>query len=62
MHINNLGHITKMAAMPIYGKNSSKIFSRTGGLISKFALVNSLMSFFFSLYLYFLNFMTTQYK
>ena len=31
MHINNLGHITKMAAMPIYGKNSSKIFSRTGG-------------------------------
>ena len=29
------GHITKMAAMPIYGKNPSKIFvSRTGGLIS----------------------------
>ena len=57
MHINNLhvGHITKMAAMPIYGKNSSKIFSRTGGPIS-----NSLMSFFFSLF--FFNFMTTQYK
>ena len=29
------GHITKMAAMPIYGKNPSKIFlSRTGGPIS----------------------------
>ena len=27
-------HMTKMAAMPIYGKNSSKIFfSRTGGSI-----------------------------
>ena len=36
MYINNLGHLTKMAAMPIYGKNPSKIFfSRTGGPISK---------------------------
>ena len=36
MFINNLGHMTKMAAMPIYGKNPSKIvFSGTGGLISK---------------------------
>ena len=27
----NLGHMTKMAATPIYGKNHSKIFfSRTG--------------------------------
>ena len=34
MYINNPGHMTKMAAMPIYGKNPSKIFSRTGGLIS----------------------------
>ena len=25
MYINNLGHMTKMAAMPIYGKNPSKI-------------------------------------
>ena len=24
MYINNLGHMTKMAAMPIYGKNPSK--------------------------------------
>ena len=24
--INKLGHMTKMAAMPIYGKNPSKIF------------------------------------
>ena len=29
------GHMTKMAAMSMYGKNSSKIFfSGTGGLIS----------------------------
>ena len=26
MYINNLGHMTKMAAMPIYGKNPSKTF------------------------------------
>ena len=53
MHINNLGHITKMAAKPIYGKNSSKIFSRTGGPISKFALVIVLCLFFFSLFISF---------
>ena len=36
MYINNLGHMTKMAAMPIYGKNPSKIFfSETNGLISR---------------------------
>ena len=36
MYINNPGHMTKMAAMPVYGKNPSKIFfSRTGGSISK---------------------------
>ena len=29
MYINNLGHLTKMAAIPIYGKNPSKIFSET---------------------------------
>ena len=52
MHINNLGHITKMAAIPIYGKNSTKIFSRTGGPISKFALVIVLCLFFF-LFIYF---------
>ena len=31
--INGPGHMTKMAAMPIYGKNLTKIFSRTGGPI-----------------------------
>ena len=32
MYINDPGHMTKMAAMPIYGKNPSKIFfSGTGG-------------------------------
>ena len=35
MYINNQGHMTKMAAMPIYGINPSKIFSVTGGPISK---------------------------
>ena len=35
MYINVSGHMTKMAAMPIYGKNPSKIFfSGTGGPIS----------------------------
>ena len=29
-----LSHMTKMAATPIYGKNPSKIFSRTSGQIS----------------------------
>ena len=32
--MNGPGHMTKMAAMPIYGKNPSKIFSGTGGPIS----------------------------
>ena len=36
MYINNQGRMTKMAAMPIYGINPSKIFfSGTGGPISK---------------------------
>ena len=36
MYINNLGHMTKMAAMAIYGKNPSKnFFSGTGRQISK---------------------------
>ena len=35
MYINNVGHMTKMAAMPIHSKNPSKnVFSRTGGSIS----------------------------
>ena len=35
MYINNPGHMTKMAAMPIYGKNPSKIFfSINSGQIS----------------------------
>ena len=35
MFINNPGHMTKMAGMPIYGKNPSKFFfSGTTGLIS----------------------------
>ena len=34
-YLHDAGHMTKMAAMPIYGKNPSKIFSWTSGLISK---------------------------
>ena len=35
MYINDPGHMTKMAVMPIYGKNPSKIFfSGTDGPIS----------------------------
>ena len=35
MYINNPGHMTKMAAMPIYGKHPSKIFfPETGRPIS----------------------------
>ena len=30
VYINGPGHMTKMVASPIYGKNPSKIFSRTG--------------------------------
>ena len=34
IHQNNAGHMTKMAAMPIYGKNTLKIFfTGTTGLI-----------------------------
>ena len=34
MYINNLGHMTKMVVMPLYGKNPSKIyFSETDGVI-----------------------------
>ena len=32
--LDDAGHMNKMAATPIYGKNPSKIFSRTGGPIS----------------------------
>ena len=34
MYINNLGHMTKMAAMPIYGKTLQNFFSETNRLIS----------------------------
>ena len=33
VYINGPGHMTKMAATPIYGKNPSKIFSRNSGPI-----------------------------
>ena len=60
MHINNLGHITKMAAMPIYGKNFKNLL-QNWWTDFKVCFGHSLMSFF-SLYLFFLNSMTTQYK
>ena len=34
IHEHNAGHVTKMAATPLYGKNTSKIFfSEIGGEI-----------------------------
>ena len=34
MCINDLGHVTKMASMPKYGKKTLKIFSTTNGLMA----------------------------
>ena len=34
IHEHDAGHMTKMTATPIYGKNPSKIFSGTSGPIS----------------------------
>ena len=34
MFINNQGHMTKMAVMPLHGKNPSKIFSETAESIA----------------------------
>ena len=40
MFINNLGHMTKMATMPIYGKNPSKFFfsGTTGPILKKLGM------------------------
>ena len=52
MYINNLGHMTKMAAMPIYGKNPSKIFfSETNRLISRKLGVNYRWLKYFNVYI-----------
>ena len=52
MYINNLGHMTKMAAMPIYGKNPSKIFfSKTNRLISRKLGVKHRWLKFFNVYI-----------
>ena len=32
--LNNRGHMTKMAAMPSYGKTPAEIFSEIGGPIA----------------------------
>ena len=48
-YINNLGHITKMAAMPIYGK---KNLLQNWWTDFKVCFGHSLMSFFF-LFIYF---------
>ena len=52
MYINNQGHMTKMAAMPIYGKNPSKIFfSGTGGPIFKKLGVKHLWLKYYKVYI-----------
>ena len=40
IHQHNAGHMTKMAAMPIYGKNTSKIFflGTTGLILMKLCM------------------------
>ena len=40
MYINNLGHMTKMATMPIYGKNPSEFFfyGTTGPISTKLGM------------------------
>ena len=34
IYTNELGHMTNMAAMPIYGKNLKNFFSRTNRLVT----------------------------
>ena len=48
MYIINQGHMTKMAAMPIYGINPSKIFfSGTGGpILKKLGLKHRLLKYY----------------
>ena len=51
MYIDNQGHMTKMAAMPIYGINPSKIFSGTGGPTSKKLGVKHLWLKYYNVYI-----------
>ena len=52
VYINNQGHMTKMAAMPIYGKKPSKIFfSGTSGPISKKLGVKHLWLKYYNVYI-----------
>ena len=52
MYINNLGQMTKMAAMPIYGKNPSNIFfSETNRLISMKLGVKHLWLKYYNVYI-----------
>ena len=52
VYINNLVHMTKMAAMPIYGKTHSKIiFSETGRPISKKLGVKHLWLKYYNVYI-----------
>ena len=48
MYIKNSGHMTKMAAMSIYGKNPSKIFFSGIGGLDKPLLTLTLISTLFS--------------
>ena len=52
MFINNLGHMTKMAAMSIYGKNPSNIsFSEPNRLISTKLGVKHPMLMYYNVYI-----------
>ena len=46
MYINNPGHMTKMAAMPIYGKNPSKIFKTGGSILKKLGMKHRWLKYY----------------
>ena len=54
VYINYLVHMTKMAAMPIYGKSPSKIFfSESDGPISKNLNMKHQWLKYYNVYIYF---------
>ena len=48
MFINNPGHMTKMAAMPIYGENPSKFFfsGTTGPILTKLGMKHRKLKYY----------------
>ena len=61
VYINNPGHITKMAAMSMYGKNLSNIFSGTGRSISTKLGMENCRQEYYNVYLNYDHVMTLTY-